>query len=801
MKKLIVSLILLLSFVIGASSAQDLSDLALKRGVGVRAAGMGGAYTALADDASALFYNPAGLAVPGIAYTTGNPDTNRKHVQGTVNLLKLGYLGYGLWNLESSTNSDEVTVTSLGFGNKQNWLSWGMSYKDISKNISGTVSSGWSSDLGAIVRVSPQFRLGLIAQDLLTSSTTLVSASGRLGAALKIMDDQFTLAADAEIARSGQTYAHFGVETDITEGFTLRAGLNRGDPTVGGSMDMGVFAFDYAAVFEPGNTTVQKMEAGLKYLPRRKRPFSIIKQKEYVLIDVSGAIKGGRTQVSILGGVNPGVDSIIADINKAAKDPSVNGIMIKIGGFGGGLGGMAIVQEIRRELVLAKAKGKKVVAYIEGSALGDEYYLAAVADKIVAPPGAVVGAFGQSVAVYRIGGLYEKIGMEFQEFTQGKYKAAFSPYNESASKEQKEMISSIVTDLYRQLLTDVAKDRQIDIAAMKEMGEGQLFTAEEAKDLGLIDEIGYFKEATKLAAIIAGAKEKDKEASMIKLKEVEDEEFFLTQMFGVAVIEIDGEIVSGQSDENVLFGGQIVGSETVSGYIRQASDDVFIKAIILRINSPGGGGIAAGEIYEAIKYAKQKEKVVIASLGNIAASGGYYIACGADKIVANESSLTGSIGVIGYIPLYEKLYKKFGIKSEIYKEGKYSDMFSSARKLTTEEADMIVKLQKVTYDEFVNAVAAGRKIATEEVYELAEGRLYTGNQAFELKLVDKIGGFNDAIELAKVEAKLTGEPRLIFYHHPSWFSQLGYQYNASSTDKSSLVSLWQSFRSALGLLF
>jgi len=797
MLKRLVALTLSILF-IQASFAQDLSDLAVKRGVGVRAAGMGGAFTAIADDASAVFYNPAGLAEPGLAYTTSNPDTNQKQVSGMVNLLKLGYLGYGYWTVKDVV-SDEATVSALSFGNKHNWLSWGLTYKDMNKRVSGAGSSGWSSDIGVLVRISPTFRVGLLAQDVLTSSSNLIGASGRAGMAMNTEDKIFNFSSDIEFSRSGQTYAHLGLEANVAEGFAIRGGLDRGDPTAGCSLDLGVFAFDYAAVFEPANQTIQKMEAGFKYLPKKKRPFSIIKQKEYVLLDISGAIKGGRTEVSIFGGVSPGVDSIIAEIKKAAKDPGIDGIMIKVGGFGGGLGGMAIAQELRQELALAKTKGKKIVVYIEGGAFGDEYYLAAMADKIIAPSGAAIGALGKSVAVYNIGGLYDKFGVEFQQFTQGKYKAAFSPYNPKMTKDQKEMISSVVSDLYRQLLTDIGKDRNIEMAKMKKIGEGEIFTAKEAKEMGLIDEIAYYKDAVKMAGEISG--DKNKEARIVQLPEVEPESSFLTHMFGVAVIEVDGELVSGQSSENMLFGGQYVGSETIGDYIRQASDDVFIKAIILRVNSPGGDGIAAGEIYNALKYAKEKDKVIIASLGSIAASGGYYIACGADKIVADQASLTGSIGVIGYLPVYKELYKKFGIQPEIIKEGKYADMFSAARELTSAEAAMIMKLQKETYDDFVSAVAAGRKLPTEEVYELAQGRLYTGNQALDLKMIDQLGGFNDAIELAKTEAKLSGEPRLIFYHSPSWFSRFGSQYNASSTDRSYLAFLWQSFQQALGIGF
>ena len=254
----------------------------------------------------------------------------------------------------------------------------------------------------------------------------------------------------------------------------------------------------------------------------------------------------------------------------------------------------------------------------------------------------------------------------------------------------------------------------------------------------------------------------------------------------MGVIEIDGEIVSGSGGENVIFGGRYVGSDTIADYLRQAADDVFIKAIILRINSPGGGAIAAGEIYRAIQYVKSKKKIIIASIGSLGTSGGYYLACGADKIIADPSSITGSIGIVGQIPVYAKLLKKLKINTEVIKEGEHADMFSGLRELTTVEVAAIKRLQKASYDEFIDLVVAARKLPTAEVLDAAQGKLYTGTQALELKLIDSLGGFAEAVDLAKAEAKMLGEPRLIFYHQPSVFFKFG----AGLTESMGLSELW-----------
>ena len=750
--------------------AQDIGELAFKRGVGVRAAGMGGAYTAVADDGSAVFYNPAGLAVPGFCYTFGDPDSSNHEVKGSFEFIKLGYVGYGAWNMMNAA-SDEATVTAVGFGNRVGWLNWGVAYKGAIWNVAGAEGDGGSADIGFLVRITPTLNIGVVAQDLLTSKSYLVPASGRLGIAFKPFGERVTLAGDIEFEKSSQSYGHLGLDLNIVKGFSLRGGFDRGEPTVGMTLDLYLFSMDYAAVIHDSGQTSQRFEAGIKVLPRRERPFSIIRPKEYALIDISGAIKGGRTEYSFFGGVRPGLDSILAEIRKAAKDSQIDGIMLKIGGFGGGLGGMAIVQEIRSELERARKRGKKIVAYVEGSAVGDEYYLASVADRIVAPPASAIGGFGKSIEIYRIKGLFKKLGIEYQTFAQGKYKDSFDPYGDELSPEQEEMVKGLVADLYREMLTDIARDRGMKLEKMKEIGDGMIFPARLAKEMGLIDEIGYYKDAKGVAARIAGDEKED--ARIIEPRLVRAEDVFLTRFFGVAVIEIDGEIVSGTGGENILFGGRYVGSETIARYIRKASDDVFVKAIILRIDSPGGEAIASGEIYKAIKYAKDKNKVVVASIGSIGASGGYYIASAADKIVADRSSITGSIGVIGYMAYIKDLLKKLDVETEVIKEGSHADMFSGLRDLTTVEVMAIERLQKEAHEEFIQAVVEGRKMPTEEVRELAQGQIYTGSQALDLNLVDELGAFSDAVDLAKKEADIMGEPRLIFYHEPSLFFTFG----------------------------
>lgn len=762
-----------LGFVVWSfSSYADIVDTAFRRGIGVRAAAMGGAYSAIADDASAIFYNPAGLAEPGVALTYGNLDTEEKNFKQVFQMVKFGYLGYANWQT-SGPNGDNIGVTAFGFGNRSGWLNWGMNYKSAGWTLGGTAESGWSGDFGAIIRLTPQMKLGLVAQDLVTSKGMISPTGGRFGLSYASLDGSIVMDGDIEFSGSSPSYGHFGLEAKVGKGVSLRGGIDRGEATAGFAFDFGAFAFDYAAFFEKSGQTIHRFEAGVEFLPRRERPFSIIKPKEFALIDLSGPLKGGQSEYSFLGGYSLGVDSLLTQIRQATKDKGIDGIMIRLGGFNGGLGGMAMVQELRGELERARAAGKKIVVYAEGGATGDEYYLAAAADRIVAPPGCGIGGLGKSIEIIRLKGLYEKFGIDWDTYYKGKYKMTFNPYSDKLTPPQAEMLQGLVADLYRQLLTDVASDRRIELERLKKLGDGSVLTSKQALKLKLIDEIGYFDDARRTANELAGGEERE-ELLLVQPGQLDPSDNYLFGgVFGVAVIEIDGDLVTGAGGENFLFGGRYVGADTINSYLRQAADDIFVKAIILRINSPGGTAVAAGEIYRAVQYAKSKGKTVIASIGDLGASGGYYIAAAADKIVADRASIVGSIGIYQQIPVFAELLKKVDSTAEVIKEGEHTDMYSGLRERSSEEAAAIGRLLNEGYQDFINAVAAGRKLATKEVEAAAQGRIYTGNQALEVKLVDQLGGFADAVDLAKLESKTPGEPRLIFYHQPSLFFPFG----------------------------
>ena len=740
---------------------------------------MGGAATAVCDDLGSAFYNPAGLAKAGqFGFSFGNIDNNKELIDEnhyySYSLGGITYLGYD----KKLSTGERIKADTFGMGVQTGMgISYGLTYKNVFIDTVSQEARGYSADVGLLLKLSPQFSIGVLGQDALSDKVLEIPSSTRVGAAYRPFEDRLIIAADSELGRAGPgDFTHYGMEYKVADGLKVRAGIDRGNTTFGLSLDLPFMRIHYAGLLDKDapNGTVQMIGGEISFFERPKRPMSVIRPKEYALIEIGGNIVGGVGDFSFLGGGRIGADSIVEHIKQATKDPYIDGLILRIKGFDGGLGSLAIVQEIRGELLKSKEKGKKIVAYLEEGTLGDEYYLASVADKVVAPSAGTVGGIGQSMNIVKVKGLLEKLGIESQLLSKGKYKTTFNMFSSEITKDQRDMVQGILSDLQRQMVTDIETSRKgkISMEKLKSISDGSIFSANKAKELGLIDDVGYYKDALSAGADLYGSKD---EISVIEQKDlfVDDSDGYLFSFPNkIAVIEIDGDIVTGNSGQNVLFGGHTTGADVVCDQIRKAADDWQVKAIIVRINSGGGSAVASGQIYSELVRAKKKDKVIIASMGDLAASGGYYIASACNKIVADPGTITGSIGVIDESVLnYSGLLKMLGIKAESIKEGKHADMFSGLRKLSTDEVNSINTYIEETYQEFIKAVADGRGMTTTEVAALAEGKVYTGNQALAVKLVDKMGNFTDSVNLASDIAKLSGEPKLIYYREQNFFMQ------------------------------
>jgi protease IV len=762
------------------SFSETIQESFMKDSSFVRQAGMGGAATAVSDDLSSVFYNPAGLAgaeTPGFSF--GTIDTNKEMLDEDhyycANLGSFAYMGF-----DKQIAGARIKADTFGIGAQTGMgISYGVTYKNIYIDSITKEARGYTADVGILLKVTPDFSLGILGQDALSDKDLDIPSSTRVGAAYKAFDGRLLFAADSEMGRGATgNFSHYGMEWTVADGLKLRTGMDKGNTTYGMSLDLPFMRIHYAGQLnkDAPSGTIQMIGGEISFFEQPSRPKSVIRPKEYALVEIGGGIVGGVGDFSIFGGGKIGADSIIEHIKQATDDPYIDGIILRIKGFDGGMGSFAIVQEIRDELLRSKAKGKKVIAYLEEGTMGDEYYLASVADKVIAPPAGTVGGIGKSINIIKIQGMLEKIGVQTQMISKGKYKSSFNMLSSELTNDQRTMIEGILADLCRQMVLDISDSRKdkIPLEKLKEISDGSVFSAGKAKELGLIDEVGYFRDAMKTAGDLSGSKEEIRVVERKDLFKEDNGEYLLAFPNKVAVIEIDGDIVTGKSGQNVIFGGHAVGADDICDQIKKAADDWEVKAILVRINSGGGSAVGSGQIYSELLRAKKKGKIVVASMGDIAASGGYYIAAAGDKIVADPGTITGSIGVIETgVFNYSGLMKMLGITAESISEGKHSDMFSGLRKLSPEEIKSINAYLEDTYREFVKVVADGRKMTTDEASALAEGKVYTGKQALDLKLVDKLGNFTDSVDLAAEMAKIPGEPKLIYYRENNFFLQFG----------------------------
>ncbi|MBU1626111.1 signal peptide peptidase SppA, partial [bacterium] len=503
----------------------------------------------------------------------------------------------------------------------------------------------------------------------------------------------------------------------------------------------------------------------VKFQTDRKRSFFVQEKDSVVEIIIEGELEDFIVKQGIFKREELGVQRKIASIRKAAEKTEVKGLLITIKSLKAGMFGQlsGIAQELRNAILFAREKGKKVVTYIEGDAGTVEYYIATAADKIVIPPTGSISGLGTYISIVRVGDFLKKLGVGLEYQTVGKYKSSFHQIADKATPEQQEMIKSIIDDLYNQLLTSIENGRDISREKAEEICNGSIYTASKGIELGLIDVCGYKNDAINEINQLTGLDISNKDIEKSSIDTIYDYHPTWGIPNKIAVIGAYGTIKTGESGEDFIFGSKTMGSDTIIEQLKKVKEDKLIKAVILRVDSGGGSGVASDLIYNAINEVKASGKKVIISMADVAGSGGYWIAAPGDTIIANPATITGSIGVMSAKITVDELFDKLKIKSETYKKGEYSDMGSLYRGYTDKEREMVKELMEQFYDLFIDRVSKSRNLPEEDVRKAAEGRVYTGQQALEIRLVDEMGGLTHAIEIAKDLANITKEPEIVVY--------------------------------------
>ena len=451
---------------------------------------------------------------------------------------------------------------------------------------------------------------------------------------------------------------------------------------------------------------------------------------------------------------NLGLKDILAHIKEAKTDSRIKGIYVDVSAI---QGGFASIEEIRNALIDFKKSGKFILAYSEVYTKG-AYYLASVADKIYVNPEGMVDFKGFSTEIMFFKGALEKLDIEAQVIKVGTYKSALEPYIlDKMSKPNREQITSFLGSLYTHFLSNIAISRKIPVDSLSAIANtAAVQTATDAVKFRLVDGVKYKDEVlTELKSLCGIAQKKELRSVSISDYTPQTKELSKASADRIAVVYAVGEIVSGEGDDETM------GSENISRAIRTARLDDKVKALVLRINSPGGSSLASDVIWREVELTK-KVKPVIVSMGDVAASGGYYIACAADSIFAQPNTITGSIGVFAIIPNMKKFFNnKLGITFDEVKTSKFSEI-SITRPLSDDERLLLQAEVNNIYKTFTQKVANGRHKTPEFIDNIGQGRVWTGAEAIKIGLVDRLGNINDAVKSAAKKAGLK-EYKLVDY--------------------------------------
>jgi protease IV len=455
----------------------------------------------------------------------------------------------------------------------------------------------------------------------------------------------------------------------------------------------------------------------------------------------------------------PTVRSIVDALRKAKVDSRISSVVIRPTGTAALWGK---VQEIRDAISDFRRSGKPIVAYMEYGG-EQEFYLSTACDKVFLMPTASLDLTGIATYELFLRGMLDKIGAFPDTLHIGEYKTASNTFTEHTyTAAHREMAESLNTDLYQQLIRGIAEGRHKSEGEVKSLIDHGPFLPEDALKAGLIDDLAYEDQVDDKVKLAPSGRPHYLELS--EYRQVSGSSLGLDKGPRIAVIYAVGVIASGKSSYESPS-GLVVGADTINDYLRTARGDSGIKAIVLRIDSPGGSALASDVIWREVVLTRQ-QKPVIVSMSDVAASGGYYIAMPASAIVAEPSTLTGSIGVVLTKFAIGGTLNKVGINMEGVSNGKYADLYSPVRAFTPEERAMMMTSMQATYDTFVEKAAQGRNTTPERIDAIGQGRVWTGRQAKEIGLVDELGGLDRAISIAKQRAKIPQESGVEIVTYP-----------------------------------
>src|SRR5215212_4150321 len=502
-----------------------------------------------------------------------------------------------------------------------------------------------------------------------------------------------------------------------------------------------------------------------------------VPQNSVLVLNVEGSLpdytNADELSSRFFGGETNSLSNLLLQLRKAKADKRVGAVLLDVHMFGGG---WAKADEIREAVADFRKSGKPIYAYMEFGA-DKEYYVATAAERVYVPPIGDLFINGLAAESMHFKGSFDKLGIVWDSYQIEKYKTAPESFTrEDMSEGERETLNSLLDEIFNRYVTQVAEARRKSVEDIRALVDNAPHNAPAALEAGLIDGALYREEVENELKKRLGYKEDEKlrKVSTAEYRRVTPQSLGLNQGEAVAVVFASGPIEPGRSNDGTFGGDQTIGSDTVVKAINDARDNKEVKAIVLRVDSPGGVTYPSDLIWKAVEEAKKKKPVVV-SMGDLAASGGYYISTGANKIVAEPLTLTGSIGVFAYKPVLKGFYDWIGVSSEYVMRGKNSGMFRETEPFSPEERKKFQSnMDDFYWKQFLPKVQEGRHFAdVEAVDAVAQGRVWTGAQAKERGLVDEFGGMEKAVEIAKQLAKIPADKgvRRVVYPAPRGFLQ------------------------------
>lgn len=708
---------------------------------------------ALVDDSSALPLNPGAAGAKDLfeIYLSKSLDpTTRGQFSAFMGLPNLSL---GFQQFQAGLLGD-LRKFSIGYSYPiTDYLSLGAAYH-LTQQVSASDSNIHSFDLGMLLRPARFLSFGVAARNLNapTVGGRQIRRSYGLGVGVRPLGERLSLTADAQWDEGDPVQditALFGLETEPIDGILLRGSVDlKGQFTLGAGMQFEVLSAGYFHSFNGSQN-----HDGLHLKVTNAIFDSALRQlgNTFAYIDLTRGFSpdNGQPAPSILNrNSSPSYWEILQQIKLAKSMPRYKGVILDIGPLGVGMG---MVEELRAAIQDLRQSGKQVIAYLNQGDM-TEYYLATAADQIVLHPlgGLGINGFAYVMPYYRH--LLDLVGVGVDFIKVGHYKTGMESYTlDHASEGTAEEYTSIQQDDFKRFAATLQSRRQIGPKVFERIMDKTLFTPQESKEVNLVDKVAYRDQLSDLAADLIH----QPSVTVESIDRVQLHRESWEPRDKIAVIYVSGGITEGNSGSDLLMGGSVAGSRTIVEQIYRVKQDPQIKAIVLRVNSPGGSALGSDEIYRALmRYKETTHNPVIVSMGDVAASGGYWISLAGDAILANPSTLTGSIGIYAGKVEFSKLYEKLGVQHTVIKTNEKADQNGNHRPYSEAEKQLIQNNLKDFYRMFLERVSSNRKLDIQQVEQVAQGRVYTGAQAQKFKLVDQLGNLDDAIKLAREKATI-----------------------------------------------